>query len=244
MKHYDDTTYGQRIAEIYDELYSDFDPAAIDLLAELAGEGTALELGIGTGRIALPLHERGIRVHGIDASEAMLARLKAKPHGDHLPLHTGSFASFALEQRFNLIYVVFNTFFALLTQEEQVNCFQSVERHLTPVGIFLIEAFVPDPCRFVNHQTLRVVGMREDLLRFDASQYDPVRQQVVSQHVFLSAEGTRMFPVKLRFAWPSELDLMARLAGLSLRQRWGSWGKDPFNRESQKHISIFAPGKS
>jgi SAM-dependent methyltransferase len=244
MKHYDDTTYGQRIAEVYDELYSDFDPAAIDLLAELAGEGTALELGIGTGRIALPLHERGIRVHGIDASQAMLARLKAKPHGDHLPLHTGSFASFDLEQRFNLIYVVFNTFFALLTQEEQVTCFQSVGRHLIADGVFLIDAFVPDPCRFVDHQTMRVVGMGEDMLRFDASQYDPVTQQVVSQHVFLSPEGTRMFPVKLRFAWPSELDLMARLAGLSLRQRWGSWEKDPFNRESRRHISIFAPEKS
>lgn len=240
MNTYDETTYGQRIAEIYDELYSDYDPAAIDLLAELAGDGPALELGIGTGRIALPLHERGLKVHGIDASEAMLAKLKAKPHGDHLPLHTGSFAHFELGQRFSLIFVVFNTLFALLTQEEQVSCFQSASRHLSPGGVFLVEAFIPDPCRFVSHQTMRVTHINEDLLSFDASQYDPVSQQVVSQHVFLSAEGTRLYPVKLRFAWPSEMDLMARLAGLRLEARWGSWHKEPFSSSSVKHVSVYS----
>jgi SAM-dependent methyltransferase len=240
MNTYDETTYGERIAEIYDGLYSDFDPAAIDLLFELAGQGPALELGIGTGRIALPLHERGVKVHGIDASQAMLSKLQAKPHGDHIPLHIGNFAHFELGQRFSLIYVVFNTLFALLTQEEQVSCFQSASRHLSPGGVFLVEAFVPDPCRFVSYQTMRVTQINEDLLSFDASQYDPVSQQVISQHVFLSQEGTRLYPVKLRFAWPSELDLMARLAGLRLRQRWGSWSRAPFSSSSVKHISVYS----
>lgn len=242
MKSYQDETYGQHIADVYDDLYGHFEPTAIDLLAELAGIGTALELGIGTGRVALPLHERGLKVHGIDASEAMLSKLRAKPQADHLTMHTGSFANFELQERFSLIYVVFNTFFALLTQEEQVSCFQSVRRHLSPGGAFLIEAFVPNPSRFVDGQTMRAVHISEDILRFDASQYDPVSQQVVSQHVFLSAEGTRLYPVKLRFAWPSELDLMARLAGLRLRQRWGSWSKEPFTGNSSKHISVYELG--
>ena len=241
MKEYEDKTYGDRIAGVYDAFYADYDPASIELLAELAGDGPALELGIGTGRIALPLHEKGVVVHGIDASEAMLAKLRAKEHGTGIDVLTGSFAEFQLDRRFQLIYVVFNTFFGLLTQEEQLSCFKSAAAHLSPGGVFLMEVFVPDLCRFVNYQTVRTVNLAEDVVHLEASQLDPVAQQVSGQHVVLSTEGTRFYPVKLRYVWPSELDLMAQIAGLSLRHRWGSWSREAFTRESKKHISVYGP---
>lgn len=239
MKEYFDETYGEKIADVYDTLYADFDPAMIDLLAGLAEGGPALELGIGTGRVALPLLERGVAVEGIDASPAMTAKLHARPRGAEIPVHTGSFAEFSLERRFKLIYVVFNTFYGLLTQEEQVHCFQSAAQHLAPGGLFLLEVFVPDRGRFINHQTMRVVSLEQGEVRFDLSQHDPVAQQVTSQHVFLSPEGTRLYPVKLRYAWPAELDLMARLAGLSLHARWEGWEREPFTKDSTRHVSSY-----
>lgn len=239
MKEYDDTTYGGRIAEIYDEFYADFDPAAVELLVELAGRGPALELGIGTGRIALPLHEKGVDVQGIDASDAMVSKLRVKEHGDEIEVLTGSFADFQIDKRFQLIYVVFNTFFGLLTQEEQVQCFKSVREHLSPNGVFLMEVFVPDLCRFVDRQTVRATQITEHLVQLEVSQADPAAQQVTSQHVLLSDERVRLYPVMLRYAWPSELDLMAQIAGLSLRHRWSSWSKAAFTKESKKHISVY-----
>lgn len=242
MMEYDDSTYGNRISEIYDAFYSGFDSASIDLLVELAGNGAALELGIGTGRIALPLYERGISVQGIDASEAMLSKLRAKEYGAEIEVLTNSFAEFKIDKRFQLIYVVFNTFFGLLTQKEQVQCFKSVSEHLAPEGLFLLELFVPDLNRFVDHQTVRSVIQSEHEIQLDVSQVDPVAQQVTSQHVLLSNKGTRLYPVKLRYAWPSELDLMAEIAGLSLRHRWGSWSKEAFTKENKKHISVYGHG--
>jgi SAM-dependent methyltransferase len=241
MKNYKDSTYGQRIAEIYDDFYTDFDPLSIDMLSELARGGPALELGIGTGRIALPLHECGVKVYGIDASEAMIARLRAKPRGSEIEVSVNSFADFKMDMRFNLIYVVFNTFFALLTQDEQLRCFQSVREHLAPDGVFLLEVFVPDLCRFVDHQTVRLSGLSEDLVNIDVSEVDPVTQTVSAQHIYFSVDGTRIYPVKLRYAWPSELDLMAQIAGLQLRHRWGSWSQAEFTKESNKHISVYSP---
>jgi SAM-dependent methyltransferase len=239
MKTYKEETYGNRIAKIYDDFYSDFDPAAIELLSELAGSGLVLELGIGTGRMALPLHGKGVDVQGIDASERMISELRAKKHGDEIEVLRGTFAEFKIDKRFQLIYVVFNTFFALLTQVEQVSCFRSVSEHLTPDGVFLMEVFVPNLCRFVAHQTVRTVNIDENMVRLDVSQVDPMRQQITSQHIILSEEGTSLYPVKLRYAWPSELDLMAQIAGLSLKHRWGSWTKDVFTKESKKHISVY-----
>ena len=239
MKDSRESTYGDLIAGDYDAFYSEYDPASIDLLVELAGDGPALELGIGTGRIALPLLERGVPVQGIDASEGMISKLRAKPHGPEIEVLVGSFADFKLDQRFKLIYVVFNTFFALLSQEEQVHCFKSVRDHLSDDGVFLIEVFFPDVKRFIDHQTLRVVDIAENESRLDVSQHDPLAQQITAQHIILSPEGTRLYPVKLRYAWPSELDLMAQLAGLSLHHRWGSWKKDEFTKESTKHVSVY-----
>ncbi|MGD8632993.1 MAG: class I SAM-dependent methyltransferase, partial [Anaerolineales bacterium] len=188
MNEYQYSTYGNNISEVYDEFYAEFDPASIELLAKLAGDGPALELGIGTGRVAIPLHEKGIKLHGIDASEAMLSKLKAKGGGAEIKTLTGSFARFNIEQSFRLIYVIFNTFFALLTQEEQVQCFQTVSDHLSEDGAFLIEAFVPDLKRFEDFQTVRAVSVTEDLVRLEVTQHDPLFQHIISQHVVIDPE--------------------------------------------------------
>ncbi len=239
MDQYREDTYGERIAGIYDEWYGDYDEAAIAALVELTRGGRALELGIGTGRIALPLQKQGVEVHGIDASKAMVARLRAKPGGESIPVVVGSFAEVAVEGRYDLIYVLFNTFYALLTQEEQVRCFQNAAQHLDRNGVFVIEAFVPDLARYQGRQTVRVVNLNEDEVRIDASQLDLLSQQISSQHIVLSEGGVRLYPVKLRYVWPAEFDLMARLAGMRLRQRWGNWKKEPFTAESGKHISVY-----
>jgi SAM-dependent methyltransferase len=239
MESYGDETYGEGIAEVYDQFYEQFYPASIDLLLEFAAGGRALELGIGTGRIALPLLEKGIKIHGIDASEAMLAKLRAKSSGTDIKVKKGSFENFQIDERFNLIYVVFNTFFALLTQEAQVKCFQSVAKHLSPDGVFLIEAFVPNLARFDQNQTVRATQVSEKWVHLEVSQHNPILQQSTSQLVLVSDSGIQLYPVKIRYAWPAELDLMARLAGLSLVHRWGSWTKDVFNADSKSHISVY-----
>ncbi len=244
MKKYGAATYGQQIAEIYDDLYSGIDSETIEMLADFAKGGPALELGIGTGRVALPLKEKGVDVYGIDASEEMVAKLRDKPGGNEIEVQIGSFREFQIEQRFNLIFVVFNTFFGLQTQEEQVQCLKSVREHLTPGGVFLIDVFVPDLGRFTDFQTVRTIDLMENGAQLEVSQVDPVSQQVTAQHIFLSEQGVRFYPVRLRYAWPSELDLMAQIAGLSLRERWGSWSRAEFTKESRKHISVYenAPG--
>jgi len=244
MNPYYPNTYGERIAGIYDELYADYDPAAIAALnqlaqGELARPGPALELGIGTGRIAVPLQQTGVEVHGIDASEAMVARLRLKPGGDGLPVAMGNFADVAVEGQYSLIYVLFNTFYNLLTQEEQLRCFRNVALHLAPQGVFAIEAFVPDLTRYTRGQATSVIYLDNDRVQLDAARLDPVTQQITSQHVMLTEQGIRLYPVKLRYVWPAEMDLMARLAGLQLRHRWGDWRRGVFSAESSKHISIY-----
>ena len=240
MTQHQQNTYGDQIAEIYDQLYSDFDPACIDFLAQLAGPGPALELGIGTGRIALPLLHRAVPLEGIDASQAMVTKLRAKPRGAEVEVHIGSFEQFAINRQFRLVYVVFNTFFNLPGQDEQVRCLESVSRHLSADGHFVLEAFVPDLSRYVDFQSVRLIGISDQGIRLDVAQLDPVAQHIESRHLLVSEEGIRTYPVKLRYAWPSELDLMARIAGLRLQERWGSWSKEPFTRDSTKHISVYA----
>lgn len=244
MESYQKESYGEHIAGIYDELYATFDPAIVETLARLAGQGPALELGIGTGRIALPLAQKGVEVFGVDASPSMVERLRAKPCGSRIPVTMGDFADVPVEGRFPLIYIVFNTFFALLTQDAQVRCFENIAAHLAPGGAFAMEAFVPDPCRYDRRQRIRAIRVSEDELRFDASELDPVNQQVVSQHVALTKTGTQLYPVKLRYAWPSELDLMARLAGMRLRERWGDWQGGVFTADSGRHISVYERGSN
>jgi SAM-dependent methyltransferase len=238
---FDSATYGDRIAAIYDSsagLPTDTDEA-VEFLAGLAAAGPVLELGIGTGRIALPLLERGLEVHGIDASERMVERLRAKPGGERVTVTIGDFAEVAVEGTFHLVFVVFNTFFGLLDQEAQVRCFQSAAAPLAPGGAFVIEAFVPDPTRFSGGQHLGTREVTADSLRLDASTHDPVAQRVRTQHVFLDERGIRLYPVQIRYAWPSELDLMARLAGLTLAERWSGWRREPFTPAAGRHVSVY-----
>lgn len=243
MKEYTAATYGDRIAERYDHMHpaGPATQAAVDVLAGLSGGGRALELGIGTGRVALPLAARGVEVHGIDASRAMVAKLRAKPGGAAIPVTLGDFAAFQADGKFNLVYVVFNTFFSLVTQEAQVQCFRHVAAHLGPGGVFLIEAFVPDPGRFSRGQSLGLTRVEANQVELDVARHDPLTQRIHSQHLIFTDSGTRLFPVQLRYAWPSELDLMARLAGLRLRERWGDWAGAPFTAASTGHISLYQP---
>jgi SAM-dependent methyltransferase len=242
MEGYGPATYGDRIADTYDELYAETldTDRAVEALAELAGGGPVLELAIGTGRLALPLAERGLEVHGIDVSERMVARLRAKPGGDAIPVTMGDFAEVPVEREFALIFVAFNTLFGLLTQEDQVRCFVNVAKHLAEGGVFVVEAFVPDLARFDRGQRTQVTQVDANRVMFDASRHDPVEQRIDSQHVVISEDGTRLYPVSIRYAFPSELDLMARLAGLELRERWGGWTREPFTAESGRHVSVYA----
>jgi SAM-dependent methyltransferase len=232
-------TYGDRIADVYDRYYGSYEPAAIVALKQLSAGGRALELGIGTGRVALPLREAGVAVSGIDASEAMIRQLRSKPGGSAIPVVIGDLADVEVDGQFALIFVVFNTFFNLLSQADQVRCFRNVAAHLAPDGVFVLEAFVPDLGRFRGGQDVRVITQTESEVRFDVSQVDLVRQLVTATHVTLSAGGPRFCPVTLRYAWPSELDLMAQLAGLGLKERWSSWDQKPFTDASGGHISLY-----
>jgi len=256
MNTYQPETYGQRIAHTYDEWYDFLDEATVPVLTELAQarqggrEGRALELGIGTGRVAIPLQQAGVPVEGIDASEAMVARLHAKEgggppsSGGTIPVVIGDLADVAVEGQYTLIYVVFTTFFCLLTQEDQVRCFRNVAKHLSPEGSFVVEAFVPDPARLAARHTVRTSDLSEDAVRLDVSQFDPVTQVITSQHVLLTEEGIRLYPVKIRYVWPSELDLMAQLTGLELRHRWANWRKEPFTANSTAHISVYGHARA
>jgi len=236
---YEPETYGDRIAEVYDDWYATLNPAMIDVLAELGGEGPVLELGIGTGRIALPLVERGVEVHGIDASEAMVDKLRAKPKGRDIPVTIGSFHEFSLDARYRLAFVVFNTFYALLTQEEQIACFASVARHLEPGGVFVLETFVPDVARFTRGQNTSTSTLGTDFTMLESSIHDAVNQRVRSLHVCISKEGNSLYPVHIRYAWPSELDLMARLAGLVRRDQWSSWARSPFTASAGSRVVVY-----
>ena len=231
--------YNQRCADVYDQWFGYFDEAPVGVLEELAGGGRALELGIGTGMVALPLAARGVEVHGIDASPEMVAALRAKPGGETLPVTMGDFAEVSVEGEFSLVYVVYNTLFALQTQEEQVRCFRNVAARLAPGGSFVVEAFVPDLAQLSAGRGVRLLHIADDRVGIRVFEHDPVGQKLRSRHVVFNDGGTRVFPVEVRYAWPSELDLMARLAGLRLRARWGDWRRGAFDAKSEKHVSVY-----
>jgi SAM-dependent methyltransferase len=241
MEGYRPETYGDRIADLYDHMAAAVpDPEdCVDRLAELAGPGPALELGIGTGRVALPLAARGVEVHGIDASVAMVEQLRAKPGGDGVAVSLGDFADVAVEGSYPLVYVVFNTFFSLLTQDDQVRCLAAVAARLAPGGVFVVEVFVPDPTLHPGGQSVRTRHLGLDLARLDLCVHDPVTQRVDFQCVLLAADGIRLLPGAIRYAWPAELDLMARMAGLRLRERWSGWRREPFTAASSAHVSVY-----
>ncbi|HEV3365667.1 MAG TPA: class I SAM-dependent methyltransferase [Acidimicrobiia bacterium] len=241
MEHYGTSTYGDRIADIYDDLYeaSMDTTSTVDLLAELAGKGRALELGIGTGRVALPLAARGVQVEGIDASEAMVDKLRQRPGGQDISVAMGDFTDVAVDGRFKLIYIPFTTFFALPSQDEQIRCLRNVAAHLEPDGWFVLDAFVPDLRRFHDGQVVSVRTIESGHVLLDVAQHDPVTQTIHSSHVLLSDAGIRIVPVVVRYAWPAELDAMALVAGLSLAHRYADYSRRPFEAISPRHVSIY-----
>jgi SAM-dependent methyltransferase len=234
--------FGERVAQRYDESSADMFQSAVvdpvvDLLADLAGHGAALEFGIGTGRIALPLARRGIRVHGIDLSEAMVARLRAKPGAQRIGVTIGDFATTTVEGRFTVAYLVFNTIMNLTTQDGQVACFQNVAAHLEPGGCFVIEVMVPALQRLPPGETVRAFNLSATRLGFD--EYDVASQGLISHHYTVVDGNLEVDAPPFRYVWPSELDLMARLAGMTLRERWSGWKREPFTSDSTKHVSVW-----
>ncbi|MDQ4030215.1 MAG: class I SAM-dependent methyltransferase [Actinomycetota bacterium] len=234
--------FGERVAERFDERYAQLaDPAVVDpivdFLVERAGDGAALELGIGTGRIALPLARRGVRVHGIDLSAAMVARLRAKPGAEEIGVTIGDFATATVEGAFSVAYLVANTIMNLTTQDEQVACFQNVAAHLEPGGCFVIEVLVPGLRRLPPGEMFRVFDVTPTHFGFD--EYDVARQGLVSHHYWIADGKAEIFSPPFRYVWPSELDLMARLAGMTLRERWSGWKREPFTSDSTEHVSVW-----
>ena len=232
--------FAGRVAERYDETLTEmFAPEAVepvvDFLAGLAGGGAALELGIGTGRIALPLTRRGVRVHGIDLSPDMVARLQAKPGGEEIPVTIGDFATTKVDGRFALAYVVFNSIMNLRTQDAQLACFENVAAHLEPQGQFVVELMLPELQRLPRGETFLSFDASPEHLGVD--EYDVANQGLISHHYHPREGEYSTFPG--RYIWPSELDLMARIAGLSLRERWSDWSREPFTSESTKHVSVW-----
>jgi SAM-dependent methyltransferase len=234
--------FGEHVATRYDE----WDAAAfspdvvdpiVDFLAGLAGGGAALELGIGTGRIALPLAARGVPVHGIDLSSAMVARLKAKPGAEAIGVSIGDFATTRVDGTFALAYLVVNTIMNLTSQHEQVACFRNVAAHLEPGGCFVVEVGVPALRRLPPGETVRAFDVGSERLGFD--EYDVAAQGLVSHHYRVVDGALDVVSVPFRYVWPSELDLMAQLAGMTLRERWGGWRREAFTADSEMHVSVW-----
>ncbi|MFE2582784.1 class I SAM-dependent DNA methyltransferase [Streptomyces sp. NPDC059378] len=238
----DDGYFGERVAADYDRSSAEmFEPAlvdaTVDVLAELAGAGRALELGIGTGRIALPLARRGVPVHGIDLSRAMLARLRAKPGGDAIGVTVGDFATAKADGTYSVVYLLFNTIMNLTTQDEQVACFRNAAAHLAPGGCFVVEVMVPELRKLPAGQT--VVPFHTSATRWAFDIYDVATQATSSNYVEVADGRGEYRSIPFRYVWPSELDLMARLAGLRPRERWEGWTREPFTSDSDRHVSIW-----
>jgi len=242
-----DGYFDERVAARYDESSAEmFDSAVVDpvvdFLVELAGRGRTLELGVGTGRIALPLSKRGVPVHGIEMSNAMAAKLRAKPGGEDIGVTIGDFATTTVDGTFSVAYLVFNTIMNLTTQAAQVACFRSVAAHLEPGGRFVIEVGVPGLQRLPPGETIQSFHVSET--RWGLDEYDVANQGLTSHH-FEFAEGrVERLSIPFRYAWPSELDLMAQLAGMSLHERWSGWKREPFTSESRKHVSVWEKPES
>jgi SAM-dependent methyltransferase len=237
QNHFDEPVavhYDRSAADMFDAAVLD---PTVDFLARLAGAGAALELGIGTGRVALPLSQRGVSVHGIDLSEAMVARLRAKPGAERIGVTIGDFSTTKVDGSFALAYLVFNTIQNLTTQDEQVACFENVASHLEPGGCFVIEVGIPQLQRLPPGETVRAFALSPTYLGFD--EYEVASQAMTSHHYRLRDGRYELFSTPFRYVWPSELDLMARLAGMRLCERWSDWKRAPFTPESRKHISVW-----
>jgi len=234
--------FDERIAERYETYWPElFEPAVIDpavsFLADLAGTGAALELGIGTGRLALPLSQRGVRVHGIELSPPMVAQLQARPGAEDIGVTIGDFATSRVGATFKLAYLVRNTITNLTTQDEQVECFRNVAAHLEPGGCFVIEVYIPELQRLPPGETIHAFIATPTHLGFE--EYDVATQIAFSHHYWVIDGQLETFSSPHRYVWPSELDLMARLAGMTLRERWSDWNREPFTSDSRNHVSVW-----
>ncbi|MDH3707853.1 MAG: class I SAM-dependent methyltransferase [Acidimicrobiia bacterium] len=237
-----DGIFDEHIAPHYDETSADmFEPAVVgptvDLLAELADGRPALEFAVGTGRVAIPLSRRGVAVTGIELSRAMVEQMQAKPGAEAIPVTIGDMATTRVEGEFGLVYLVFNTITNLLSQDEQVACFANAADHLMPGGVFVIEVGLPRLRRLPPGETLLVFEVSDE--HFGVDEYDVVNQRSTSHHAWVRGGGGRRFSSEHRYAWPAEYDLMARIAGLSLIERWADWHRSAFTADSTSHISVW-----
>ena len=241
MKNYEPAmSFDEEVAATYRDVKRGDEDVAVAFLADLADDGPALELAIGTGRLALPLAARGIRVDGIELSPAMVAHLRTRDGGDHIAVTLGDFADVPVTGTYRLIYVVWNTFFNLLTQDDQVRCFENVAAHLSDDGSFVIEAGRPDFLYALrNHQYVDAESIELDEVRLDVARHDPVTQVLEESHVSLSRDGVRLNPIVTRYAWPSELDLMARIAGLRLKERWSGWDRRALAADDSNVVHVY-----
>jgi SAM-dependent methyltransferase len=242
----EDGYFDERVAAVYDDYKNDptrseFAAEDIDstvaFLAPLAGEGRALEFGVGTGRIALPLAQRGVPTVGIDLSRPMVARLRAKPGGEEINVSIGDFAATSVEGSFSLVYLICNTIMNLTTQKAQVACFRNAAAHLDVGGRFVIKVMVPELQRLPPGETLHVFAASEEHWGID--EYDIANQGLISHHFEKFDGRLERSSVPFRYVWPSELDLMAELAGMRLCERWEGWNREPFTSESRKHVSVW-----
>ncbi len=240
MDGYGPESFGKLNAADYDELHDPGTTAeAVDLIYDLAKGRHTLELAIGTGRVALPLAQRGLTIEGIDASPEMVAHLRNKPGGDMIPVTIGDMADVPVKGAFDFVFLIFNTLFNLTSQDDQVRCFHNVAQRLNPGGQFLIETFVPDLSQFRDGKGVKTLHLDVGSVTLEVSTHDPVTQVVEHQIIRLSDEGIRLTPLPMRYAWPQEIDLMARLAGLELQERWGGWDRTAFTAKSEMHISLY-----
>ncbi|MEU7610629.1 class I SAM-dependent methyltransferase [Micromonospora sp. NPDC049204] len=240
MSVFDDPgLFGRLWAAGYDSPGNPDPVPAVDFLADLADGGPVLELAIGTGRVALPLAERGLDVHGVEASEEMLAQMRAKPGGDRIPVVVADMADVPVTGEFRLAYLVFNTLFNLVDAERQADCFRNVARVLSPGGAFVIETFVPDPRDFDRHEQVQVWGVTEDSATIRLHRYDRPAQSFIRQTITFDADGVHLKPFAMRYAWPHQIDEMAQQAGLRLTERYADWHRQPFTADSPSHISVY-----
>lgn len=245
MMHYyfdvawSELTYGQRWSRVYDDQPWPEPTQAADFLAELSDGAPLLELAIGTGRLAIPLVERGVEVHGIDSSQEMIDRLREKPRGADIPVTLADLRDFELSRTFPTAILVLNTIYALQTQDEQVRCFRRAAAALEPGGRFVVEAFMPDPTRFQRGSRAHVYDVGVEHVTIEADVHDRSTQTVLEQHVRITTEGITMFPAFLRYVYPAEMDLMARLAGMVLEARYAGWAHEPFTADSENQVSVY-----
>ena len=235
------TSFGYEISKRYDAVSRGDEAETVAFLAQLAGGGDALEFAVGSDRIAVPLMESGIRVDGIELSQDMIDRLREKSGGGEIEVTLGDMAEVGTGRTYRLVYLVYNTIGNLLSQHEQVQCFVNARRHLTDDGVFVLECRVPSAPSRLGHQFVDAEQIAVDHVVLDVCRYDPLTQILDENHVRICADGITLSPIRLRLAHPPEFDLMARIGGLRLRERWGGWRGEPFTPASWRHVSVYEP---